>query len=54
VIEIAGGVGDSVCVDPVIVVFAVLKQFEVACGHTVSCHCDPTGEIALFDGIETE
>jgi hypothetical protein len=50
----AGGVGESVCVLPVITVFAVLKQVDVACGHTVSSHLEPTGEIALFEGMETE
>ena len=53
-IAIAGGVTFNVCVLPVMVVAGVEKLGEVAFGVTCKIHFEPTGEIALFDGTETE
>jgi hypothetical protein len=50
----AGGVTFSVCVAPVIGVAGVEKQDEAALGQTWRIHVEFIGEMAVFEGIETE
>lgn len=50
-IRIVGGVGATVCVAPVIAMFAEKKHGLLACGQNLNCHCELMGEMALLEGM---